>query len=188
MSSNDRIPRSNAAFLTETQNGGATIAQIPDRRPPHDQTSTISPPQQHSMVNQVSYANNSGNLSYSQQPQQPLVNTQFQNRSYANQPQMVQPYYDPYQQQQQQQQQQQYMHNNQNSYYAWPTSQQQSHQYQDNFQRQHHYVNPPYPQQPMMTHNYAQQVPYGRASTDNTMSMPTRKRVTLKLVILGNSG
>jgi hypothetical protein len=69
--------------LIESQNGTATIAQIPARR---DQTIP-----QHSMANQVSYASsNRGNLSYSQQP---FANTQFQNQSYANQPQMIQPYY-----------------------------------------------------------------------------------------------
>jgi len=39
-----------------------------------------------------------------------------------------------------------------------------------------------------MTHSYPQQVGYGRAPMTTPMSMPTRKKVTLKLVILGNSG
>jgi hypothetical protein len=181
-----------------TQNGGATIAQIP---PPsataargggrNDQTmlTSLPPPvpssqqQQQQQQQQYSTMMNQGNLVYSQQ--QPFANPQFQNQSFANQP-----YYDPYQQQRQHQ----VMQSNPNSY-AWSSStgggQQQ--QYAGNYHQRHHYQygNPPpsYPQQPVMTYNYPQQMAPGRASMNSySMSMPTRKKVTLKLVILGNSG
>jgi hypothetical protein len=163
MSLNENGERKNGAFFSDAQSGNATIAKIPPRSDGRDQMMTTSSITRTAPVNPFSQMSNS-TADHAQTPQQQIVYSQFQSQAYPNQSVANPVYYNPYQQQQAQY--------NINSYQL-PNQQQSQNQYQQIHQRHHNYIN----------HPQFQQMNNPMPST-----LPLIKKITLKLVILGNSG
>jgi hypothetical protein len=180
----------NPYISSNINSGEATIAQIPPRRDLQNQSQSV--PQQSARVPVPAYNNQYqySNPQYSMQQQQHNQNNQgyniVTNNNNNNNSQGPQPTMDQnYQQFQQQQTQQQQQYNHSQHHYgnngSYPQQQQQP------------YVNTGTNMQQSMPHS--QQGKYGQINMNgnanintNASSMPSRRKVTLKLVILGNSG